>query len=448
MSRTKRASILLVEDEKTTAAFYSALIRSQGYQAFTCHNGNQALSLLQAGQEFDLVLLDLGLPDISGWEILTFIKQDPKLRYIPVLVVTASGDKVSFLKALQQGAEDFLIKPVDVDTLQGRMAVMLRIRGLYKDLESPQSPQSENKLLRRYLAKHMGPSLVVSQLGQRVERLLEHETTVLLEGAPGSGKSFMAEVLHRFSRHAGGPLVRLRCGRGSESKFLARLLGVENPRQEGALEKAQGGTLYLQDIEELSPLSQLTILKIIQDQQFRRLGGEQELTARLQILVSTGADLKSLVENNRFREDLYYRLGVVGIQMPDLRSRLEDIPYLAQQYLNRKFGKTKKSPPVLSAAATGALQAHNWPENVRSLFAVLDGAAQAARGGVVEAEHLPLKNELKPRPSAPLNTLAEQERRLIMESLERNGGNKSRAAAALGISRSTLYNKMSIWDIK
>lgn len=450
MDINNRAHILLVEDEKTTAAFYSSLIRNQGYQITTCQQGQDALDLLRQGHEFDLVLLDLGLPDISGWEILNFIKQSQKLSYIPVVVVTATDDKVSFLKALQQGAEDYLIKPVDVDTLISRMQVMLRIRNLYKNLQANQQPYPVNEKLRQYMGQHMGPSLVINQLARKVERLLDHDATILLEGDAGTGKRFLAETIHRFSVRAKGQMVRLRCDQPSEPRFLSRLLGHEAPHKSGALEKALGGTLFLENVHALSPLGQLSVLHVIQDQHFQRLGGEQFIPANLRILVSTSKDLKQMVEGNLFREDLYYRLNVVSLKLPDLRSRLEDIPFLAGNYLEKQFGKRKKGAHQLTHKAIQALQAYSWKENVRELFEVLHYAGLMQPGQLIDAPDLPLKKTTPTTAAASPHphTLAEQEQRLILDTLQRTGGNKSRAAQALGISRSTLYNKMSAWGIK
>lgn len=447
-NRIKLTNIFLVEDDKTTAAYYAALIRGHGYQAIVCHQGYEALRLLEKRQDFDLVLLDLGLPDISGWEILSFIKQNQKLRYIPVLVVTATDDKVSFLKALQQGAEDYLVKPVDVDTLINRMEVMLRIRGLYSDLQS--APPPINQHLRKYLARHMGPSLVVSQLAQQMELLIDHETTVLLQGEAGVGKKMLAEAVHRFSSRSGGPMLRLRCGAGGDAGFLNKLLGVARPFREGLLDKAAGGTIYLQNIDELGPMGQLAVLQIIQDQQFKRIGGDESIKADIHILVSTTKDLKYMVEHGLFREDLFYRLGVVTLKVPSLRSRLEDISFLAQKFLWRKFGEKRKTPLTLSPMALQALQSYPWRGNVRELLKVLECAGAKCQGSVIGVEHLPIKEmagEIAgPAPLA--HSLAEQERRLVMETLRITGGNKRRAAMALGISRSTLYNKMAAWGMK
>ena len=440
--------ILLVEDDKTTAAFYAAFIRANGYRLTICHTGQDALDQLMASQEFDLMLLDLGLPDISGWQVLQYAKSNQKLRYMPVLVVTATDDKSSFLQALQQGAEDYIIKPVDVESFLSRIEVMLRIRGFYKELgyKSLQlTPTQPKPRLRRHLEKNMGTTWAIQSLGNELERLVDHEATVLLEGEAGSGKKLVAGIIHRFSPRRNGPMVVLRCGMKAETKFLSALLGHEHPHKPGALEKAAGGTLLLEDIHLMSPLAQMTILQVIQNQHFKRLGGEENIPADIRILVSTSGNLKHMVDDNLFREDLFYRLNVVSLHIPGLSERLEDIPLLTQNYLGKRFARLKRAAPTLTLAAIKALQNHHWEENVRELFSVLEYASLMYRGKSIDDEHLPLHVNNRPAGAlAPItNTLAEQERMLIMETLERFGGNKSRAARELGISRSTLYNKIA-----
>ncbi|MBI4799448.1 MAG: sigma-54-dependent Fis family transcriptional regulator [Desulfarculus sp.] len=266
------AQILVVEDDPDSAGFFRALMTSEGYETHLCHSGEEALETLASGKEFDLVLLDLILPGLSGWEVLGHIKDDGKLRYLPVVVLSALSEKAHALKALDLGAEDFLTKPVDVETMLSRVRVMLRIRALYESLISERfgRQQAQRTLeMRRYLAKVMGGSSQVQEMADLLDNVVATDTTVLLEGESGTGKGLLAEAIHRYSKRADGPFVVVNCSAYPETLLSSELFGHEKGaftgairRKVGRFELANGGTIFLDEVGEISPLTQLALLRV------------------------------------------------------------------------------------------------------------------------------------------------------------------------------------------
>jgi DNA-binding NtrC family response regulator len=455
------AQILVVEDDPDSAGFFRALMASEGYETHLCHSGEEALATLASGKEFDLVLLDLILPGLSGWEVLGHIKGDGKLRYLPVVVLSALNEKAHALKALELGAEDYLTKPVDVETMLSRVRVMLRIRSLYESLISERfgRQQAQRTLeMRRHLAKVMGGSSQVQEMADLLDNVVATDTTVLLEGESGTGKGLLAEAIHRYSKRADGPFVVVNCSAYPETLLSSELFGHEKGaftgairRKVGRFELAGGGTIFLDEVAEISPLTQLALLRVIQDREFERVGGEKTLSADVRIVAATNKLLKDMVARGLFREDLYYRLNVVRLEVPPLRRRPDDIPFLANYFLRRHVEKLDKAIYGFSRQATGRLMAHNWPGNVRELRNVVEHAALMCHGEVVEVEHLPpvlwQEGEEAATPPAP-GRLLDQERQLILHTLEQVNWNKYKAAQVLGIARSTLYGKMDKFGLE
>jgi two-component system response regulator HydG len=448
------AQILIVEDEPDSALFFRALMESEGFQAEVCPDGESALQAL-AANDFDLVLLDLILPGLSGWEVLRQIKGDGRLRYVPVVVLSALSDKSHALEALELGAEDFLTKPVDVETMLSRVRVMLRIRALYENLSSERfgRQQAQRTLeMRRHLVKIMGGSAKVQEMADLLDNVVATDTTVLLEGESGTGKGLLAETIHRFSKRAAGPWVVVNCSAYPETLLGSELFGHEKGaftgairRKAGRFELAKGGTILLDEVAEISPLTQLALLRVIQDREFERVGGEQTLAADVRIVAATNKELRDMVDRGLFREDLYYRLNVVRLEVPPLRQRNEDIPFLAHHFLRRQTEKLGKPILGFSRECLNRMISYQWPGNVRELRNAVERAALMCRGEVVEVDHLPPavhQGDEAPAPAAASGSLLDQERRIILTALEQAGWNKYQAAKRLGIARSTLYGKI------
>ncbi len=457
------AQILIVEDDPDSAQFFKALMQSEGYEAWICHNGEDGMARLGGQAEYDLVLLDLMLPGMSGWEVLGQIKSDGKLRYIPVVVLSAISDKASALKALEMGAEDFLTKPVDVETMLTRLRVMLRIRTLYEDLISERfgRQQAQRTLeMRRHLAKVMGGSDKVQEMADILDNVVATDTTVLLEGESGTGKGLLAEAIHRFSKRAQRPFVVVNCSAYPETLLASELFGHEKgaftgaiKRKSGRFELAEGGTIFLDEVAEISPLTQLALLRVIQDRQFERVGGEKTLTADVRIVAATNKLLKDMVDQGSFREDLYYRLNVVRLEVPPLRHRPDDIPFLANHFLRVQQERLGKAIYGFSREALSRLMSYRWPGNVRELRNVVEHAVLMCHGERVEISHLPprLAQGLEPleeQPRLEPGRLQDQERQLIENTLTQVGWNKYKAAQVLGIARSTLYGKIERYGLE
>ncbi len=452
------AQILIVEDESDSAHFFETLMKSQGYQCHICSSGEDALDYLQAAAEVDLVLLDLLLPGMSGWDLLGHIKGDGKLRYVPVVVLSALRDKRDELKALELGAEDFLTKPVDIETMLSRVRAMLRIRTLYEELLSERfgRQQAQRTLeMRRYLARVMGGSALVQEMADVLDNVVATDTTVLLEGESGTGKSMLAEIIHRFSKRAEGPFVVVNCSAYPETLLSSELFGHEKGaftgairRKRGRFEQASGGTIFLDEVADISPLTQLALLRVIQDRQFERVGGEKTLTADVRIVAATNKRLSRQVERGLFREDLYYRLNVVRLEVPALRQRPEDIPFLCNLFLKKHREKLGKAIYGFSRQALQRLTSYNWPGNVRELRNVVEHAVLMCQDEVVQVENLPSAVSQEETGRPPFGRLHDHERELVAQTLERVGWNKYRAAQILGISRSTLYSKIRRYGLK
>ena len=449
------ASILIVEDDPDAGQFIAALMQSEGYETVLCKNGEEALATLTPEAEFDLVLLDLILPGISGWKVLEAIKSTGRLRYVPVVVLSAIHDKTSALRALEVGAEDFITKPVDVETMLSRVRVMLRIRTLYEELitERGGRRRAQRSLeTRRYLARIMGGSDKILKLGDILENVVNTETTVLLEGESGTGKGLLAETIHRFSQRSKGPFVVVNCSAYPETLLSSELFGHEKGsftgavrRKLGRFEQASGGTIFLDEIAEITQLTQLALLRVIQDRQFERVGGEKTITADVRILAATNKPMSEMVAKGAFREDLYYRLNVVRIEVPSLRDRPEDIPFLAHHFLRAHSQKVDKSILGFSKETLSKFMGYTWPGNVRELRNVVEHATLMCRGDVIESGNLPRRFSRMDDDGGQSNTawrLEDQERRLIDKTLQEVGWNKYKAAQILGIARSTLYGKI------
>ena len=449
------ARILIVEDNPDTARFISELIRSEGFDFWVSSTGEDALAALGREPGFDLVLLDLILPKMSGWEFLKHVKADGRLRYVPVVVLSALDDKKSALRALEMGAEDFLTKPVDIDTMLSRVRVMLRIRSLYEDLlyERVGRQEAQRTLeMRRYLAQVMGGSPKIQELASVLEQVVATDTTVLLEGESGTGKGLLAEVVHRFSQRSDGPFVVVNCSAYPETLLASELFGHEKGaftgairRKAGRFELAQGGTIFLDEVAEISPLTQLSLLRVIQDRQFERVGGEKTLEADVRIVAATNKRMRDMVERGHFREDLYYRLNVVSLELPALRQRAEDIPFLANYFLRIQTEKLSKPIYGFSRHCLGRLVDYPWPGNVRELRNVVEHAVLMCKREVVEVGDLPPDMISEPAVPATLEAtgrLVDQERRIVENALKQTGWNKYQAAKLLGIARSTLYGKI------
>jgi DNA-binding NtrC family response regulator len=439
------ASILIIDDEVAIASAFAMFFRHDGSNVVTeAHTGLEGIEAYQRLRP-DLVLLDVRLPDMTGFDVLARIREDNPV----VIMVTAYGDVPMAVEALHKGAENFLTKPVDLNHLAAAAERALEKASLRR--------------LNRYLSERrgagkslvFGPSAAMRELAAQVALLAASDrTTALIVGESGAGKGRVAELLHAQSPRAAKPFVEVNCAALTASSLESELFGVESgadgvtgPTKRGLFEIADGGTVFLDEIGDLAPALQPKLLRVLEGKGFRRLGGTVEITPNVRVVAATGRDLVSEVTAGRFREDLYYRLSVMPINLPPLRTRSrEDLLELAAHLLDELGGTLAGAPTVLSDDALDAILRYSWPGNVRELRNVLERAMLMARGQPrIDLTHLP--REVHNASGAEVvhhepRSLADVERAHIDRTLRANQGNRTHAAKELGISRATLIKKI------
>jgi len=451
------AKVLIADDDPSVRDTYGEVLAEAGHDAATAASGDEALAKTRH-TAFDLVLVDLVFPPTDGIRVLEEIKRIRPSTLVVLFSGMATVDTV--LSAVRKGAYDFLIKPVDAQVLVdlADRAVTVRHMGearrrMAADLESERLRVLE---LKRRLSsddpfrKILGNSPVTERLLDTLREVARTDSTVLLTGESGTGKGLVARTIHEASTRHAGPFVEANCVVYSEGVLHSELFGHERGAFTGAarlkrgrFELAQGGTLFLDEIGEISPATQLLLLRVLEDRTFERVGGEETLEADVRLVAATNRDLERAIASGGFRSDLYYRLKVIPVHLPPLRERRADIPVLAQHFLHRCAERMGKPVEGFSAAAISALESHSWPGNARELENLTERLVVLARGRHIEISDLPegmgREGDVAMRSAG---TLDEMERGRILEVLRETGGNKKAAAARLGIHRSTLYAKL------
>ena len=440
--------ILVVDDDISHCTILQALLRGWGYNVALANSGRQALEQVRE-QVFDLVLCDVRMAEMDGIATLKEIKTlNPA---IPVLIMTAYSSVETAVEALKTGALDYLIKPLDFDNLQAT---------LEKALAHTHSVDAETPAVSASQFGMVGKSPAMQHLLSEIALVAPSEATVLIHGDSGTGKELVARAIHASSARSEKPLVTLNCAALNESLLESELFGHEkgaftgaDKRREGRFVEADGGTLFLDEIGEISLLMQVKLLRAIQQREIQRVGGDATLKVDVRIVAATNRNLLDEVAAGRFREDLYYRLNVVSIQVPSLQERSEDIPLLAEHFLKVFGERNRKDVKGFTPKAMDMLIKYPWPGNVRELENAVERAVVLLFGSYVSERELPLavtqayEQEDDTEPSAlsvPLEgaTLEDVEREAILRMLDSVGDNKSEAAKRLGISRKTLHTKL------
>ncbi len=439
--------ILLVDDEPSIRFAVRDFLETQGYEiheAADCASGQQAFHELAP----DAVILDYSLPDGTALDLLPrFRSEDPS---VPVVVLTGHGSIDLAVRAIKEGAEQFLTKPVELPAL-----LVVIQRALENQRNRKVSTAGSSQASRDAVEVFLGGSAVMRRLERDAQMALEAASPVLLLGETGAGKGVLARWLHRHGRRAAEPFVDLNCAGLSRELLESELFGHEKGAFTGAvaakpglLEAAHRGSLFLDEIGDMDLAIQARLLKVLEEQRFRRVGDVRERRVDLRLISATHHDVPTLVREGRFRDDLYYRIGAILLRVPPLRERTEDIVPIAHVLLNRLAADLGRPGVGLSGSAAELLVAHDWPGNIRELRNVLERAILLARGTVIEAGMLPIGAG----GSAPASraadgedlklSLDDVERRHIERVLKDEGGHVDRAAVRLGISRSTLYQKV------
>ncbi|HYD94553.1 MAG TPA: sigma-54 dependent transcriptional regulator [Noviherbaspirillum sp.] len=444
--------ILIVEDDATIRVTVANFLKRQGFDISVAEDGASALNLLKQ-QSFHLVLLDLRLPDMSGMDILSRLREGEGADQPLVVIMTAFPEVRTAVAALKAGAYDYIHKPFDLEDL---LELIRRARETYR-------LRREVEWRRVQTANNVTYGMIGESAAFQAMIAMTHKIAaagripVLIRGESGSGKEHIAQAVHGASPRAEGPWVTLNCSALPEGLLESEMFGHERgaftdakQAKRGLLELADGGTLFLDEIGDLSLALQPKLLRVLETQTFRRLGGQKEIRADVRFVAATHRNLPEMVKAGTFREDLYYRLNVGAIDVPPLRERREDILPLARHFLSRA-APALGAPIELADSAAPCLVAYPWPGNIRELRNVMERAAILCGGGIITLDHLP--RELSRRHAAPgtlgweaprdkIKTLAEMEADYIRTVLFHCGGNKTRAAELLGISRLTLRSKL------
>jgi DNA-binding NtrC family response regulator len=439
--------ILIVDDEANARTALAELLRDEGYAVETAADGFKALPKLD---EFtpDLVVTDLKMPGLTGLELMGKVRErDPEAV---VIVMTAFGAVDTAVQAMKQGAADYLTKPVNVDEL----SLVLKRELERKRLRAEAGQLRERLSERRRIDNIIGTSPPMQQVFDTVLQVAPSRASVLLTGESGTGKELIAAAIHEHSPRAKGPFVKLHCAALAESLLESELFGHERGaftgavgRREGRFEQADGGTIFLDEIGEISPSTQVKLLRFLQEHEFERVGGNTTIKVDVRIVAATNRNLMQRVREGHFREDLYYRLNVVSIEMPSLRQRPSDIPLLASHFL-QKYGRENGKPvDGFTDDALAHLANYDWPGNVRELENAIERAVvvcKKTRVGVEDLTAAVAAATHRPNgmPAIPGATMEEIERYAILKTLEQTGGSTSRAAEMLGISPRTIQYRL------
>ncbi|EEW7499265.1 sigma-54-dependent response regulator transcription factor ZraR [Escherichia albertii] len=433
--------ILVVDDDISHCTILQALLRGWGYNVALANSGRQALAQVRE-QVFDLVLCDVRMAEMDGIATLKEIKAlNPA---IPVLIMTAYSSVETAVEALKTGALDYLIKPLDFDNLQATLEKALAHTHCV-DAEMPAVSASQFGMV--------GKSAAMQHLLSEIALVAPSEATVLIHGDSGTGKELVARAIHASSARREKPLVALNCAALNESLLESELFGHEkgaftgaDKRREGRFVEADGGTLFLDEIGDISPMMQVRLLRAIQEREVQRVGSNQTIPVDVRLIAATHRDLAAEVKAGRFRQDLYYRLNVVAIEVPSLRQRREDIPLLADHFLQRFAERNRKAVKGFTPQAMDLLIHYDWPGNIRELENAVERAVVLLTGEYISERELPLAIASTPIPlaqSQDIQPLVEVEKEVILAALEKTGGNKTEAARQLGITRKTLLAKLS-----
>ena len=437
-------SILIVDDDRAHRTMLRTLLSGWGYQVTEAADGSEAIDEVGKGP-FDLVLMDIRMAVVSGLEALAEIKAlNPA---IPVVLMTAYASVETAVDALKKGAYDYLIKPLDFDELKLALNRAMEHSNLRK--ENLQLRENLGTLFDR--RSIIGRSEIITNLLDTVAQIAPTEASVLLTGESGTGKEMIAGAIHFNSMRKEGPFIKINCAALTETLLESELFGHErgsftgaDRRKEGKFKQADHGTLFLDEVSEMSLAMQVKLLRVLQERELTRVGGEEVIKVDVRIIAATNRDLLQEIEAGRFRDDLFYRLNVITLHVPALRERREDIPLLAHQFLTMFAEKNRKPLKGFTPQAMDHLLRHDWPGNVRELMNSIERGVVLSRGEYLDTQDL----ALVVRPSAAQipdiqgQPLEEVEKAAILRTLEQANGNKSETARRLGITRRTLHQKL------
>ncbi len=434
--------ILVVDDERKLGILFSRALKNAGYDAKYVETAESALENLSEG--FDMVISDIRMPGMNGIELLKKIKSE--YPEIVVIMMTAHGTVESAVEAMKAGAYDYLLKPFSTDEL------ILLVKRVSEDLHLRREVEYHRKIERKRFGEIVGESEPMQNIFELIEKVAVSDATVLILGETGTGKELVARGIHNRSPRAKKPFVAINCAAITETLLESELFGYEkgaftgaDKRKPGMFELAEGGTLFLDEIAEMPAPLQAKLLRVLQEKKVYHLGGTTPIPVDVRIIAATNKNLREYVNEQKFREDLYFRLAVFPIELPPLRKRPQDIPILVENFLRKRGFKVN-----ISSEAMEILREYTYPGNVRELENILERAVILSGGKDIFPEHLPdleldQMEVLSMEPGE--TTLEELEKKMLISALEKAGGNKSKAARLLGITRRMIYTKLKKYEL-
>lgn len=450
----KKYSVLIVDDENNVTNLLEKVFIKEGYSAHKANCGEAALSIIDRHQ-VDLVITDIKMPGMTGIELISKIKDiDSSIK---IILITAFATVETAIEALKMGVVDYITKPFDLED------VLISVRKVAKSSEKNDSLEllkKDNKSFENYFSSK---SVKMQQAIKLMKQVADSNTTVMLFGETGTGKGLAAQVIHNLSYRAEKPFIKVNCAAIPENLLESELFGFEKGAFSGAVaskpgrfELADGGTIFLDEIGDITPLMQVKLLRVLQEKEFERLGGTKTLKVDVRIIAATNKNLEELVKAERFRQDLYYRLIVVPIVLPSLRERREDIPDLVNYFLEKSAIISGKSRKRLSDAALDKLKKHYWHGNIRELENVIERCVVITPSVTIEPENLPQyilnydeNSKDNTNTTGDLNSAVDTaEKNMICKALRECSGNRTKASEILGISRRSLHRKIAKYNIE
>ena len=451
--KMKKQRILLIDDDKNTADGLRKILIQDGYDTRCVYSGNEAFHLIDT-EHFDIVITDMKLPDISGFSVIEKVKE--KDADLPVIMITGFSSLQTAIDAMKKGADDYLTKPVNIDELE-----LILKKTWEKQLLILQNRELRKELDDKYgFSGFIGNTPEMQLVFKTITEIAPTAASVLIYGETGTGKELVAHAIHHNSDRNDKPFIALHCASLSEGVLESELFGHEKGaftgavnQRRGRFELADGGTLFLDEIGELNLHVQIKLLRVLETGCFERVGGEETLESDVRIIAATNKDLDEEIKEGRFREDLYYRLNVINLELPPLRERREDIGLLTDSFLVKYATKNKKDIKGFSSQSSRILSNYDWPGNVRELENAVERAVVMARNEFIEPGNLPsnisqsLRKTKKDTFRIPSGTtMKEIEKKVILETLHTTNGSKSKAAKILGLSTRKIEYKIKEWS--
>jgi len=453
---TRKPRILIVDDEEDMLLLYKNILKKD-FNMVAAKNGREAIKRTSE-EAFDLIILDIIMPDVSGLEVLKNIKETDSTT--DVIMVTASKEVKPAVESLKLGAFDYIIKPFEVDDLLSTIRKALERRSIIRENIYLKQALDE----RAGMGQLIGKSDKIRKIYDIIESGASSDSTILITGESGTGKEIVAETVHKKSRRNNMPYIIVNCAAIPENLLESEMFGHERGAFTGAMERhigkfelANGGTIFMDEIGEMPMPMQAKLLRVVQEGSVERIGGEKSIPIDVRIIAATNIDIKKAVKEKKFREDLYYRLNVIPINLPPLRERMEDLPLFLSYFIDKYNKELNKNITNVTKEAMEALKNYSWPGNVRELENLVERVITLTNDDHIDIRHIPLdiinvnrsnKEEFSLEEGSFLKAVRNFEKKLLTKAMEASGGNQTAAAKMLGIHRTTLISKLEVYGIK